>query len=138
MEDKNKIKEKYLEYQFLMQQIQQLQENITALEKHILDLNCLKENLDSVSGLKSGEEALIPLGNGIFLRGNLNDSKNVVINVGAGVCIENTVDGAKTIVSKQAGDVNEVLGQMQGEAVKVVGRIQELQSELETAQKEKK
>lgn len=131
--NKDKTREKYLEFQMLLQQLQQLQENIGALEKHILDLNNLNENVESVSKLAGGDDILVPLGSGIFLRGALKDSRNFVMNVGANVCIDKTTDEAKAVISKQTADVNGVLVQMQEEAVRTVTRIQELQEDLQKA-----
>lgn len=136
--NKDKTREKYLEFQMLLQQLQQLQENIGTLEKHILDLNNLNENVDSVSKLAGGEEILVPLGSGIFLRSVLKDSRNFVMNVGANVCIDKTSDEAKAVILKQSADVNGVLAQMQEEAVRTVTRIQELQEELQKAKGKEK
>ena len=94
-------KDKYNEYQMLMQQLQQLEQNSEIIEKHVSDLNSLKENLGNVSKVKTNTESLLPIGNGIFLRGELKDSSSVVMNVGAGVLLEKSV---KEAIDRRLGD----------------------------------
>jgi len=128
--NENKVKEKYMEYQLLMQQFQQLQENIGALEKHILELRVLDDNLSSLSKTKAGEETLMPLGSGIFVKGELKDNSNVVMNVGGGVCVEKSVDEAKDTVSIQLSDVTNVFTELQEEIMKTSEKLQSLQDEF--------
>ena len=128
--NENKVKEKYMEYQLLMQQFQQLQENISALEKHIFELRALDDNLSSLSKTKAGEETLMPLGSGIFVKGELKDNSNVVMNVGGGVCVEKSVDEAKDTVSIQLSDVTNVFTELQEEIMKTSEKLQSLQDEF--------
>ena len=131
MVNKEKLKEKYMEYQLLMEQLQQLQENVSTLEKHTMELVFLTENLDSVSKTKIGQETLVPLGSGIFLKGSLKENSNVIMSVGSSVCIEKDIAEAKKTVSEQLGEVNQVLTQMQEEVGKTTFRLQELQNEFQ-------
>ncbi len=128
---KEKLKEKYFEYQVAVQQHQQLQENISSLEKHMVDTRMLLDNLDSISKSNVDQDSLMPLGNGIFVRGSLKDNKTVVMNVGSGVCVEKTIDEAKDSVLKQIEEVNNITEQMQEEIFKLTSRIQELQDEFQ-------
>ncbi len=130
--NKEDLKEKYMEFQMLMQQLQQLQQNVSALEKHVVDLRTLDGNLDTILDSKVDSETLMPLGSGIFLKGVLKDNKNVIMNVGSSVCVEKTVDEAKNTVSIQLSEVTNVLEQMQGEVSRLTERIQELQTEFQT------
>ncbi len=130
--DNEQSREKYLEFQLLMQQFQQLQQNQTALEKHIKDLFNLKANLETVSNLNSNSESLIPLGSGIFLKGELKDTETVVINVGVGICVEKTVEEAKETVSNQLNEVTVVLEQINEDLEETKHKLMDLQNELQS------
>ncbi|MBS3152322.1 prefoldin subunit alpha [Candidatus Woesearchaeota archaeon] len=130
------LKERYMEYQFLMQQLQQLQQNVSALEKHINDLNSLNENLSNLKDSKVNSEVLMPLGSGIFVKGDLKENKSVLMNVGNDICIEKTVEGAKETVEKQLGDVVSVLEQLREEIENTVQKLGSLQHEFEKLKKE--
>ena len=129
--NKEDLKDKYMEFQMLMQQLQQLQQNITSLEKHVVDLRSLDNNLDVVLNSKTGSETLVPLGSGIFLKGILKETDNVVMNIGANACVEKTIDEAKETINKQLEEVSSVLERMQEEDVRLGVRIQELQTEFQ-------
>ena len=135
MTNKN-MKEKYMEYQILMQQLQQLQQNISALEKHIIDLRGLDDNLNSLSQTKINSETLMPLGSGIFLKGELKDNKTVIMNVGNNVCVEKNMVEARDTVNKQLEEVSIVLGQLQEEVDNTAVKLNEMQSELQSAKEE--
>ena len=130
MAEKKEVQERYMEYQMLTQQFQQIQQNIQALDKHVNDLSGLKQNIETISELKSNKETLIPLGNGIFLKGELKDSKNVIMNVGSDIFVEKTTNEAIETVEKQLGEVTNFLEQMQHEVIRTHARITELQEEF--------
>jgi len=76
------------------QWIQQLQQNITNLEKHITELNKIDDNIETITKVELNQETLIPIGNGLFIRGTIKDTSKFIMNVGSGVCVEKTVDEA--------------------------------------------
>ena len=127
----------YTEYNELIQQFQQLQQNVGALEKHVNDLNELKNNLTSISQVQVNEEVLIPLGSGIFLNGLLKDNKTTLMNVGASLCVEKDVDDVVKTIDKQIDDTTSFLSQMQEYAGQSVNRIQELQEEFKKINSDK-
>ncbi len=133
-----KLNEKHMEYQYLIQQIQQLQQNLAALEKHVLDLTNMNENLREISKNESYDEVLMPFGGGIFFRSKISDSRNVVMNVGAGICVEKSTDDASRIVSEQTEHTRKAMEQLQEEFANAYVRIQELQAEFENAKSSKK
>jgi len=133
---KKDFKEKYMEHQVLMQQLQQLQENISSLDKHILDLKVLNDNLDSIGKTESGKDTLMPLGSGIFVNGTLKDNKSVIMNVGANICVEKSVEEAKQTIDKQIEDVGNLLEQLQVEITNTSFRLQELQNEFQNIREE--
>ena len=137
MADENKVQERYMEYQLLVQQYQQLQQNIQTLEKHVYDMNNLKENLDTISKTQINKETLIPLGSGIFLKGELKDNKNVIMNVGSDVFVEKNVEEAIKTVDKQFNEVNNLLEQMQEEIVRTHLKINEMQEEFKELREQK-
>ncbi|HLC86122.1 MAG TPA: prefoldin subunit alpha [Candidatus Nanoarchaeia archaeon] len=134
--NKEKLKEKYMEYQMMIQQVQQLHQNIENLEKHIHDISKLDENLDSISKVKPENETLMALGSGIFMKGILKDNKKLIMNVGSGVCVEKTVEEARETVKKQLNEVSILSQQMKEQANAVIEVVQELQKEFEKIKSE--
>ena len=129
-------KEKYIEYEFLMQQLQQLQQNISALDKHIVDLNSLDQGLEQLTKIKTNQETLIPFGSGIFLKGEIKDNSTVIMNVGNNICVEKTLDEARETVAKQLEEVTLVLEQLREEMERNSVQLNSLQQEFESLRKE--
>ncbi len=127
MVSKSELQEKYVEYKTLIENFQQLQQNVLALEKHRVELETLKSSLGSISEVKVGEQALMPLGGGIFLFGDLRDANKVIMNVGSGVCVEKNVEEAAATIDQQINEVYSLSLQIRGEVEKTVSRVQELQ-----------
>ena len=126
---KEDMQEKYMEYQMLMQQMQQLRENNTALEKHVAVLFELKENLNKISSVKPESDTLVTLGNGVFFNAQIKECKKVIMNVGAGVFLEKNMDNAISVVDKQMNEVAAVLSEIKDEINKTSNKIYQLQKE---------
>jgi len=62
------LQKKYLELQYIIQQITQIQQQILAIQNQLLDLRNLKENLNKVNEIKSDKDAIIPLGYNIYTK----------------------------------------------------------------------
>ncbi len=120
-----------------MQQLQQLQQNISALDKHIVDLNSLDQGLEQLTKIKTNQETLIPFGSGIFLKGEIKDNSTVIMNVGNNICVEKTLDEARETVAKQLEEVTLVLEQLREEMERNSIQLNSLQQEFESMREEK-
>jgi len=100
------------EYQEIVEQIHKVREYANVLEKHVDDLRAVSETLDKCSDLREGNEILVPLGSGLFCKAEIKSDK-IILNVGAGVCVEKTFSEASEIVKKQLDEVSSVLTQVQ-------------------------
>lgn len=75
--------------------------------------------LEGVKDCQKGTETLIPIGAGSFLRVELADIDRVITGVGAGVCVEKSVDSSilslkdrQAELEKLAGSLEQQLGQL--------------------------
>ena len=50
------------------------------------------QTLEGAKGQNEGSELLIPIGSGSFVKARLSDAGTIIIGVGAGVCVEKTVE----------------------------------------------
>jgi prefoldin alpha subunit len=106
--DEQKMQEKALKIQILEQQIIGVQNQLQNLEAQLVDLDITKESLDDLKKSEKGSELLSMLSPGIFVKSNLADNKDVIINVGAGVAVKKDVDKAKELVEQQFEEVKKV------------------------------
>ena len=95
------IEEQELLYKFGMfeQQIRELQQQIEAIEKGILDLNSLNFGLDElVNG--TGKEIFASVGKGIFVKGKLI-SEELNVDVGNGNFVKKSIPETKQLIEEQ-------------------------------------
>ena len=128
--------EKYLELQMLNSQLRQIQQQIQSAEVQMQEMDRLGSALNESKSIKKGQDMLVPLGQGIFLRANAGDLKNVVMSVGADVVVEKSFDEALEIVKKQQGELGSILLDMRHEFNTGVQQLHEMQHELNQAAEE--
>ncbi len=123
--------EKIMEYQVLANQIQQLQNHLAQLEQHTQQLQMIHHSLQQLSEFKEKRDTFIPVGSGIFLKGTIENTQEVLMNVGASVCVKKPTNDALAIVEKQLEEVQGVIINFEGEMQKGLQHIEELKKEIQ-------
>ncbi|MFH1972867.1 MAG: prefoldin subunit alpha [archaeon] len=124
---KNNALEGYQELQGMNQQLQVLQNQLDVLDNQVNELNLVKDSLDNVSKSKGDEEILVPMGAGIYIRGNIKEKTKVIMNVGASVVIEKNIDEALKLVDSQIDEMARIKKVMQEEITDISMNMQKLQ-----------
>lgn len=131
-EEKQKILEqKYMEHQLLGQQIKQLENQLQTIENQIMEINVVGQGIDSLKKTKTGTEILVPVSSGIFLKGGLVNNQKLLINVGAGVVVEKTIEGAKQLLRNQLDELDKLRNQIIAQLQKLTLQASEIENELE-------
>ncbi len=101
MTENNEQEQQEVLYKFSMfeKQIQELQQQIEAVERGIMDLNSLNFGLDELTGSKD-KEIFAPLGKGIFVRAKLI-SEELNVDVGNGNFVKKSIPETKDLVEEQ-------------------------------------
>ena len=110
--------------QLLQQEIRKMEEEIVELEKRKLELDIVLSSLDEISKQK-GDETLIPLGSGVFVKGKLLEKNKVFINVGADVVINKNVKEAKEIMEKQKEEITKLQQELENGLREFVKNVQQ-------------
>lgn len=138
MEDQQKLQEMVNELNVYKNQAELLQQQVEALQASLAEVRLLEATIDDMKG-KSNVEALVPIGSGAFMKGEITDSSNVVISVGAGVAISKTPEEAKETLADQKNDLNisldktleqlqkvtDVIGQLSPRAEQLMAKVQQ-------------
>ena len=127
---KNKdAKEKVMEFQLLQQQLEQMQKYLEEIELKLLEFHKTKESLSEMASLKPGSEAFIPLAQGIFAQGNINETSTLLVNVGADIAVTKTIPQVKELIDRQVSELSEVKEQLDGNVIQLTHRLNELLEE---------
>ena len=124
---------KVMEYQFVVKQIGELQQHIQQVEKHVADLENLKETVSSLESAPEGTDLLVPLGSGVFFKSKKDSGDKVVISVGADVLLEKGYEDAHKTVDQQIVEMGEVLNQLQTNLNYLIAKEKDLQGSLGNA-----
>lgn len=127
------LQQKYMQYQMYQQQLQQMQQNIQLLQNQSNDVNNSIKAIEDLGNSEIGSDLLAPISSGIFVRSELKEKKKVSINIGSNIVVEKSLDDAKTLLSEQLDEINNMKSQLQADFQKVALKFNVLQQELAKA-----
>ncbi len=122
--------EQMMEYRVLAEQIQQVQQHLSALEQHVQQLQSVQHALTQLSTMSTPRETFIPVGAGIFFNGSIHNTQEVLLNVGSNICVKKSVPDALQTIDKQLMEVQGVMDHFEQEMQKGMQRVEELKQEL--------
>lgn len=131
------------------QQLQQLAENIEALdrERQILESeieglrdeqDTIDEAIDAIDRLENGSTVQVPLGGGAYVRASIEDIDEIVVDLGGGYAAEREQDGAvETLESKKGAidtrieEVNEGIENVESETAELEQQARQAQQQFQ-------
>ncbi|MBT6402632.1 prefoldin subunit alpha [Candidatus Woesearchaeota archaeon] len=114
----------------LEQSLAHLNQKKASIENQMNEFVSLQESLDSLKNSKDNSPMFSPLGSGVFIKSELKDSKNVLVNIGSNIAIERTVDDSKELVEKQMTELRGILIKLESEIGKGLEKGNALSAEL--------
>lgn len=129
-DEQRKLQEKYLEFQMLQQQMEQLSKYLEELSGKIEEFILTKDNLNSLGKTSVNTETMLSVAPGIFAKGELKDNQNFVVNVGANIMVEKTIPQIEGLLDKQIKEVEEVRAQLDGNLLEMNQKMNSLIKEL--------
>lgn len=126
--------------QELQQQMQAIEEEVESLEAEIEALEGEKteadEAIEAVERLESGDTVQVPLGGGAFVRAEIADMDEVVVELGGGYAAERDQTGAveslnrrKDMLDEQIADVQEDIAELEAETDQLEQQAQQMQQQ---------
>lgn len=122
----------YLHFKMLQEQIEQLTQQAEMLNQQNEEMDMTKHTIDELAKTSSPAEVLVPIADGIYVKANIKDTQNLIINVGADTVVEKTIPQAKKMVEEQKKritlkniEVQAILQGMQQQAMGIYKEIQE-------------
>ena len=123
-------KSKIIEFQILNQQVPQLHEQIQVINNNIQELQILKNSLEELESVRKDQEILIPLGQGIFTKGNIINPDELITNVGSNILIEKNLKDTKDTIKINILNLSKALERTEEEISRNIEKLQGLQKEI--------
>ncbi len=133
------LKEKYMEFQMLQKQVEQLNEHIETMNQQDTELDISINAVQELAETKKDTEILAPIANGIFVKSKLIDNQKLIVNVGADTTVERTpaevvalLQQQKTELASNMMEAQQVLQEMTSHLMNIYQQVEEhRQSRLE-------
>ncbi len=122
-----------VEIRFLEGSARVLQSRLDIVTAALSETLTAIQTLEGAKGQPDSSEVMIPIGSGSFVKARLSDPGNIIIGVGAGVCVEKSVeDSIKDLrlrsseLEKARVSVTQQLSQLLGQTEDYRERLGEL------------
>ncbi|WP_295722558.1 prefoldin subunit alpha [uncultured Methanobrevibacter sp.] len=134
MDDQQKLQQMVSELSAYRNQAELLQQQVEAIQASLAELEVLKTTIDDMAG-KGSAESLVPIGGGAFMEGEITNTDYVVMSIGAGIAVKQTVDEAKVTIDSQSEELKENLDNTLKSLQQVTDVIAQLQPAAEKLSK---
>ncbi len=126
-----KVQEMYMEFQALDQRIKQIQKHLEVLTNQIMEMTATSNSLDEFDKLKKDKELFVPLSSGIFAKATLNDTSELLVNVGSNVVVTKNISSAKKLIIDQIEEMKKLQRRMIEDLEKMAERAGNLEVQLQ-------
>lgn len=127
--NEQELNQKFSEYE---QRIMQLQEQLGAIEKSVLNMTSVSTGLNDLKG-KVNEEILAPIGSGIYIKAKLL-SDDLLVDIGEGAFVDKTISETQDLIRAQQEKLKLTQKDLDKELEKINEEITQL---MVTFQKER-
>lgn len=131
------MQEKYVELQLLSMQIKQVEEQLNLLDQRTMEMINLQESLHRLHELKQNSKAFVPLGQGIFASGTIDNTNEVLLNVGASVIVKKNTHEAEETVAKQINQLEDLTLELSHSLKEFAIKAQAVEAEIDKFAEEK-
>ncbi|HLP80287.1 MAG TPA: prefoldin subunit alpha [Acidobacteriota bacterium] len=109
----------------------QMRHILTHLKRVDKQVQLTEQAIESITELKSSDEIMVPLAQGIFVKAKIIDTQHCVMQVGAGVAVQKPTADAVQVLSEQlekTKDTQEQLTQRLAEISDLAEKAHEAQN----------
>jgi len=131
------MQRKMMELEAFKAQLQQYQQQKSQIMMTVQEMMSAKATIDGIMDTKDGEEMIIPIGGGTFIRGTISDPKNVISSVGADIAVTKDVASAKKRIEEQIKSAEESVAKLDSEMQKIEMQAQDIYIEMEAGMAKK-
>lgn len=98
----------------------------SALEETSIAMN----TLEGVKGCPKGTEVLVPVGAGSFICAELSDVEKAITGVGAGVCIEKSIESSTTDLKERQAELEKLSASLRQQLEQLLASIENTKNNL--------
>ncbi len=112
------------ELQLMQGTAETLQQRLAVLQNAIADLTVAKESISGLKEVEEGAPILVPTGGGTFVNANLGDLSKILVNIGADVSIDMSLDEAQEDIAGRLDEVQKASQAAQQQLGEILTQMQ--------------
>ena len=129
MAERKEMQEKVLTYRILENRLDSFLKQREMVVSKLIEIQNTLSSMDEIE--KSKEDILFPIGAEAYAFGKVVDKKRVMVDIGANVILEKTVEEGKQILEKRKAEVENGLNEMQREIAEMSAALEHLGLEIQ-------
>ena len=103
------------------------------LNTTLAEISAAKSALEEVSSLSEGEELLVPVGAGVFVRAKLAGKDKVLVTLGANIMVEKALEDTRKYLEEREQKVRDALQKSVADYQALVSRLRDIEQRLRSA-----
>ena len=119
------------ELNYLNEQSKLISNNLSLLSSHRNELALSKITLEGLKGVKEGNEILIPVGAGNFVKGTVTNTNTVITTLARDVTMERGIDETIAKLDETLNEVEKNLGQNEATLQNINARMNEIERQAD-------
>jgi len=131
------LQEKLVRYQILDNRIKVLMKRRELLVTKMLEIDTTLSTIEGIEKKKE-KEIFLPLGSGVYVLGNLKRTKKMIVELGANIAMEETVEKTEKILKKRKNILTKGLQAVENEMVNLSNEMLKLEPEINALLKKSK
>jgi prefoldin alpha subunit len=121
--------QKYVEYQLIAQQVEQIEQYLKAVENQLVSIQEITKGLRDFKKILPGTKILVPIQNGIFAEAELKANSDLKVNIGSQVIVKKNVDDTIQMMQIQKESIMK-------QKIELMSQYDQLTHAMKTLQKE--
>lgn len=126
------LEKRIIELNILDSRFREIQQQLALLEQQLNELQLLKNNVGNLNKIKQDSETLSQLGQGIFVKSKIMDTKEVFVDIGSRVVIKKSLIEAQEIIERRIEQFMNIKNMIARELNEIILNIQLIEREIQS------
>ena len=119
-----------VEIRFLEGSARVLQSRLDIVTAALSETLTAIQTLEGAKGQPDSSEVMIPIGSGSFVKARLSDPGNIIIGVGAGVCVEKSVEDSMKDLRLRSSELEKARVSVTQQLSQLLGQTEDYRERL--------
>jgi prefoldin alpha subunit len=126
----DQMRQMLVEIRYLESSARVLQSRLDIVTAALSETLTAISTLEGTRGRSIDTETLLPIGSGSFVKAKLADSQNIIIGVGAGICIEKTLEDSMKDLRVRSSELEKARVSVTQQLSQVVNQVEDYRAHL--------